>query len=166
MTSQETFVPQKCPYRKVCEFACPGDEDGEELWVPMAGFMLQEDGVYCIDWEVLIPSEKAKTVVVEMRDPNTVNKSRESQRAAQKKYFKTEKGRAARKRHAETGKPAIANQKYYYSTKGELGRLRRRAEEELFKAYKIWMKKPENAGKSIDDFVAEQIQHNADRGQT
>ena len=151
-------LSEVCPYRKVCEYTCPGDsEDGN--WQPMVGFILREEGIFCVDWDVLIPQERLNQLSVlgtrEDLGLDLGKKYPEYKRRAQKKYQQGEKYKATVARCEATGKPSIARQRYYYSEKGQESRQKKKDQEILFKGFTAWLKLPGNSGKTLTDYLNE-----------
>ncbi len=153
----------KCPYRRVCPNCCPGDDDGDGKgkgdngnWLPILGFILREEGMLCLDWEILIDKQALPKGLEEgqilRRSP--LDALKEIKRlAAQNRYEKSEKGKRTWDKHIKGVKFKLSQQKYYYSDKGQIAHKRAYEEKRQVKRLADWLKN--NPGKGIKEFETE-----------
>lgn len=158
-----------CPYRKLCPH-CPGDDLERGEWESSLGFQEVPEGILCLDWDIVIPQEKAVSLKKLSPEPKHIvdsveaaNKLDASQRkynktpklrAAQKRYKETPKGKAAQQKYTQSEKFKLACQKYYCSDKGQVSYLGRRQLVKDFRGLARWLKN--NPGKTFDDWSKEQ----------
>jgi len=155
----------KCPYKEVCE--CPGDESELGSYENRKGFIREEEGVLCLDWDIVIPFEEvSKLRVPEGRHLTDAvaaagkmdeavkryNRS-EKRQAAQKRYEDKPKAKASKRGYYQTEKFKLSVQKYYYSDKGQESHLKRRKLVSDFGKAASWLK--DNPGKTYEDFLKE-----------
>jgi len=168
MDPLEVEKSERCPYRDVCPVPCPGDALGRGEWESSLGFKEVEEGILCLDWDIVIPHLRLKEVkkreprLPTTYDPNAEERiaaarrkySRsEARKATQNRYEATEKGRATLHRHQQSEKWKLTQQKYYFSEKGQLAHKR---QSDLNKEIRIaarWLK--ENPDKTMKDYLEE-----------
>ena len=147
-----------CPYRESICSKCPGDSEGEELWIPMKGFKAIPEGLFCIDWEVIIHIEKitegthqSNTDSADKID-NAMAKYLKSPKGkvAQRKHLDSEKGQATVKRYEDSEKFKLAVQKYRNSEKGILREKEVAAAKKLERHLVKWITK--HPGEDISIF--------------
>lgn len=68
MKGEITKDTERCPFRDRCPTACLGDTDEE--WIPKEGFIALEDGVLCLDWDVVVPVETEQICGIWVVKPN------------------------------------------------------------------------------------------------
>ena len=160
--------PTKCPYRTLCQ--CPGDDPERGEWEPSLGFKRIPEGIFCLDWDKIIPLEtmsQVKTAEPEGRHladaveaANRIDEARRKwnrspkRRVVQKRYKDTPGGQATLERYQDSEKFQLAAQKYYYSTKGQEAHQRRKGILQDFRAASEWLK--ENPGRTFEDYLKEQ----------
>lgn len=151
----------QCPYRKNACKSCPGDEEGEKPWEPIEGFSLQDDGILCLDWDILLPltslPEGRHTSGLDSADKiddahRRYNRT-PKRRVVQRKYESTEKGKKTVDKYHKTDKFRSSIQKYQYSKKGQEAKRKREEEEEKLKKALLWLKS--NPGKTFSDYLRE-----------
>ena len=152
----------RCPYRDVCE--CPGYDKDDGEWIPVEGFILQDDGILCLDWDIVLPRSKiSKLNTPEGRHESDAaasadkldnatkkyNKS-ENRKRAQERYAASPRGQAATQRFAQTEKAKLIVQKYQQTPKGQASLLARRGLVKDFRKVAKWLR--DNPGKSPADY--------------
>lgn len=155
----------ECPYREVCE-ECPGDDDNKE-WVPLLGFRKTEEGILCLDWNKVIPTEdasqvktsEARHIVDAVIAADKLDEARRrwsrtvKRKEAQKRYEEKDKGQATIKRYQDSEKFKLSLQKYYFSKKGQEAHQKRERLVKDFRKVAKWLKN--NPGKTYEDYLEE-----------
>ena len=163
-----TGEPSKCPYLEICKSDCPGLHPDKESWTPVKGFIRKEDGVLCLDWNVLVPfssfdelrTPEGRHIADSIEAADKIDRSRRKwsrspkRKKAQRKYLDTDKGQATVDRFQNTEKFKLARQKYYHSEKGQKAHKKRRDTVKGFREAEKWLK--EHPGKTFNDFFREQ----------
>lgn len=162
MRSATAILPlEECPYKKVCN--CPGRE------VNSKGFLESTEGILCQEWKVLVGKSALATLKKMGGRPPTYNlETVEKLEAAQRKYWKSEKGKRALRNYAESpkGQKAIrkyqnsekgklTRQRYYQTDKGKAAHLSQNEQDKLFRLFIRWEKS--HPGKTMTDFLKEQV---------
>lgn len=154
--------PTKCPYLEICE--CPGGKD----WEPVKGFIREEEGVLCLDFNKTIafsdipqlrtPGGRhvADAVAAADKIDRAVRKYNKSpkRREAQRRFEETEGGKAVTGKYQESEKFRLAQQKYYHSQKGKEAHKRRGVVVGDFRKAEKWLR--EHPGGTYEDYLKEQ----------
>lgn len=154
--------PTKCPYQAICK--CPGGED----WEPVKGFIREEEGVHCLDWNKSIPFSDIPQLrtpggrhisdAVEAADKldKAIRKYNRSikRRNAQRRYEESDKGKATTQRQRGSEKFKLSQQKYYHSEKGQVAHKKRREVVRDFRAAERWLK--DHPGMTYEDYLKEE----------
>lgn len=157
--------PTRCPYRSVCQ--CPGDKLGKGEWIPSLGFKRVEEGILCLDWDIVIPLEESPlfrepegrhivdaATAADSLDASTrkYNKS-PKRREAQRRFRLTARGQAVVDKYQDSEKFKLSQQKYYLSDKGQKAHLRRREQLKDFRKVAKWLE--EHPGKTYEDYLTD-----------
>ena len=155
---------EPCPYRDICPKCCPGDDKDDGPWLPVDGFRLVEEGLLCIDWNIILSQSKELLPegthlmgTLDGADRLELPKGPEDQarKTAQKKYEQSEKGRLTRARSNRSTGAQLSRQKYYYSEKGQAKFGEVRQTQSFYRKVAKWLKQPENIGKTMEDYIKE-----------
>jgi len=153
----------QCPYKSICE--CPGYDKDEGDWIPIDGFIRKEEGVLCLDWNILIPFEDIPRIRIpegrHIADSATAadkidearrrwNRS-EKRKEAQRRYMDSGKGKLIWKKFTETEKFKLALQKYHLSEKGQAALQRRADKVKDFRLAASWLE--EHPGMTYEDYL-------------
>jgi hypothetical protein len=139
-----------CPYRGLCDQACPGDDDEEGLWRPVDGFVLEEYGVHCEDWNWVIPMRRILKALGQKLQSEELTVEKISSVLGEAK-------RQAQKRYADKPKGKATQQKYYNGDSNKQRLALERTAARVYKEYTAWVILSENSGKSMEDFLKSQI---------
>ena len=154
--------PTKCPYLEICE--CPGSKD----WEPIKGFIREEEGVLCLDFNKTIPfsdipqlrtpggRHEQDAVAAADKLDRAIKKYNKSikRREAQRRYEESEKGKATIQRQRESEKFRLAQQKYYLSRKGQEAHKRRGVVVGDFRKAEKWLRG--HPGSTYEDYLKEE----------
>lgn len=153
-----------CPYLEICKSDCPGFHPDRGPWVPVKGFIRKEEGVLCLDWNVLVPfssfdelrTPEGRHIADAVEAADKIDQSRRrwgrspKRKEAQRKYLGSDKGKATTERFQSSEKFRLAQQKYYHSRKGQEAHKKNRQRVQSFREAERWLKS--HPGKTFEDF--------------
>lgn len=155
----------KCPYRGICK--CPGDKLDRGEWEPSLGFKRVENGILCLDWDVVLPLEESplfrepegRHIVDAVVAADKIDEARRrwskspKRREAQKRYLHKPQGQATVDKYQNSEKFKLALQKYRLSSKGQKAHQKSRKLVKDFRKAARWLKN--NPGKTYEDYLKE-----------
>ena len=153
-----------CPYSVVCKDECPGGEDFE----PEKGVLAQDNGIKCLDFDILLtydlafkprklPGPRHLPDIIERMDKVDASAKKYAQspkgKAAQRKWYESEKGQKSVKKHQETVTFKLTQLKYRESKKGKDTVENRKKMAKMWRKINRWLRN--NPSKSYEDYFKE-----------
>ena len=157
-------VPTGCPYRGTCPH-CPGDDLGRGEWESSLGFKRVEEGILCLDWDVVLPLEESplfrtpegRHITDAVAAADKIDEARRKwskspkRREAQRRFEDTDKGKAVTESYQNSEKFKLSLQKYRFSGKGQEALQKRGNLVKDFRKAAKWLE--DNPGKTYEDYL-------------